>query len=224
MNRSLRAGLASCFFLSAPFAAEPAKQLSPRALQIKNMKSGERDALDAKCQVKANWPTPDCVARREAEDASVARDPIQEEKELKYRRAVCADGDQVMCERLACPTDGAMMLSGNIEVAKACARFRKLPITKQWAQTNDSRDSAVHHFHFLCLRPMTFLDRFGVPFTVLPETSVDGRVSGDSKVRKYVVPRLEGRTFASKEEAATAGCEIAPQATKEFFTYATFVE
>jgi len=216
MNRSLRAGLASCFILSAPYAAEPAKGLSARAIQIKNMESRERDALDARCQVKANWQTPDCVARREAEAARVAVDPIHEEKELKYRRAVCAGGDQGECESLACPTDGAMMLSGSIDVAKACARYRKLPITKQWAQTSD--------VHYICLHPMKFLDKFGAPFTVLPDTSVSRRVSGNSKTRKYVVQAIAGREFDSKEEAATAGCEIARPLLKEFFTYATFVE
>lgn len=197
--------------------ADVVKPVSPRALEIRKMKSRERDAVDARCRVRANWQTPDCMARREAEEAKIAENNIEEMKNLEYRRGLCADGNKEVCKQLACPGDGAMMMGGSAEVAKTCSRFRKLPFSAQWAQIGESRDERRHEFFYLCLEPLRFLDPYGVTAAVLPEMKVTWKVTADSKAKRYEAQGIENQTFATKEAAVTAGCPVSRRKLAEFF-------
>jgi hypothetical protein len=196
-------------------AADSPKPLNARAREIEKMKSSERNALDARCRIQANWKTPDCIARIEVEEASAAEWRMSVERERKYLREDCAAGDQEKCIKLACPSD-ARIYSRTAAEVRACARASGLPITAKWAQTSESLDNYQHRFGYVCLEPIHFVDPYGVKASVFAGALVRWFVTSQPGPKKYEEESIKDRTFPTKEAAATAGCVAEIPRHREF--------
>jgi hypothetical protein len=215
MYRVLLACLVMASSFAALAAADSSRPLSARALEIEKMKSKDRDALDARCRITANWKTPDCLARIEVEEARAAENRRSAEYDREFLRDECAAGDKAQCIKLACPGDGALYRRTDAEV-RACSRARGLPTTAKWAQVSESRDDYQHRFGYVCLQPMHFLDPYGVKISMFAGANVTWRVTDEAGPKSFEEEVIKDRTFTTKDAAATAGCVAEVPRTKEF--------
>jgi hypothetical protein len=207
---------------SSPAIGEASKPLSPRAAEIRSMKSAARDALDERCQIKANWKSVDCLARIEVENAARAEDRQSLERGRERERKDCVAGKKDACIKLACPRDGAIFFSTAAEV-RACSRAQGLPVTDKWAQTSESTDDTYHRFGYVCLQPLRFLDSFGVEVSVFAGAKVRWVVTDKQGPKEYEAEVVKDRTFSSKEAAATADCVAQVPRHREFMKLGGFI-
>jgi hypothetical protein len=185
------------------FAKESSEpELSPRArameLDPPQMERARQFCADG---TQANHP--DCAALREIGNQTQSFIESLDRRQRKAAGEECRAGDQQACEMLYCPPD--LGLNSTSDRVRACARWRKLPVTRDWAQVRQQGQGRTFEADFLCFTQATIQNAYAMSARFFQNVEVRPHTIEGERIQSYRHSAGRG-SFPTVADAATAGC------------------
>jgi hypothetical protein len=163
------------------------------------------DATAEICRNKAEWRNPNCLAFKEAAEATRDQIEMTDDRSMRALRAGCSVGHEPACVEVACPPN--VFQRGQEVDVRACAHRRKFPSSSKWVQLSEQRSKDFSSYSFLCMQRLDGVNSFGVERQYRPTISVVGKTMPGDISTTYRAGNLPDESFSTAGEAAVAGCK-----------------